>query len=89
MEVTVKLIHKLKINCLLSVYGQDLSLWEENFLSFLRNNKDLTLKQESKLNEIWNFFRSGKMHKEKNESDHSPYSKELGVSYDEIHDFDK
>ena len=89
MEVTVKLIHKLKINCLLSVYGQDLSLWEENFLSFLRNNKILTTKQESKLNEIWSFFRSGKLHIEKKESEYGPYSEEFGVSYDDIHDFDK
>ena len=85
----LKLVHKLKIKILLSVYKMDLSDWEDTFLSFIQHSTVLTSKQEIKLNEIWNFFRSGRTHTEKKDDLNSPYSHELGLSYDDIHDFDK
>lgn len=85
----LKLVHKLKIKILLSVYKMDLSDWEDTFLSFIQHSTVLTAKQEIKLDEICNFFRSGRVHKETKDDTHGPYSHELGLSYDDIHDFDK
>jgi len=85
----LKLVHKLKIKILLSVYKTDISDWEDNFLSFIQNSSMLSQKQEKKLDDIWRFFRSGRLHREKNDDINNPYSHELGLAYDDIHDFDK
>ena len=82
---------KLKLSIILSLYAQDLTDWEETFIEGIKLKNEFTPKQVSKMNEIWKTIRTGKrnIYAYREPRQLSPYSEELGLAYDDVHDFDK
>lgn len=90
----MEFVSKLKINIILAIYQFDLTEWESSFLDSLSVKKVLSDKQKVKLDEIWQSLRAGNRSNnpfddKDDEMGMTPYSSRLGLSYDDVHDFDK
>ena len=83
---------KLKLSIMVSLYQHELTDWEENFVNALKGKTEFTPNQVSKVAEIWKAVRKGNRTfypKAELEPMEGAYSPSLGVSYDDVHDFDK
>lgn len=95
-------VHKLKLKFLRLIIFKELTEWEKSFIRDIFPWAHLSEKQVNKIDEIydrvrfnklnpaiswWRFFQPKK--RKVVESVYSPYSEELGVSYNDVHDFDK
>lgn len=81
-----------------------LTKWECQFLKDIKRKTKLSVLQDAKIREIYGRYRHNErsetlqynLYKKENypiksssRTYNSPYCKELGVSYDEVHDFDR
>lgn len=76
------------------VTAYQLTKWEWKFLRSIEPKMELSILQVAKIQEIYDHYRHGKRsycggYQGYIGTPKGPYCEELGVSYDEVHDFDR